>query len=103
MRKYLYKYSINDRGTFNKRLSTTELQNNLTKDLDFNQKFVIANHPKLQSTSSRNVKDYIYFHLKISNFKKMGWGFKELEILFNEFLKYKKNVIFTILEFTDIL
>ena len=95
LRKYLYKYSINDRETLNKRLSTTELQNDLTKDLDFNQKFVIANHPKLQSISSKNVKDYIYFHLKISNFKKMSWGFKELEILFNEFLKYKKNVIFT--------
>ncbi len=95
LRKYLYKYEINDRGTLNKRLSTTELQNDLTKDLNFNQKFVVANYPKFHSICSRIIENYIYFHLKISNFKKMGWGFKELEILFNEFLKYKKNVIFT--------
>ncbi len=38
LRKYLYKYSINDRGTHYKRKSTMELQNDLTKDLNFKKK-----------------------------------------------------------------
>ena len=34
-------------------------------------------------------------NIKLSNLKKRGWGYKELKILFGEFLKYKNNVIFT--------
>ena len=33
--------------------------------------------------------------MKISNFKKLGWGFSELKMIFDEFLKYKKKIIFT--------
>ena len=31
----------------------------------------------------------------MENFKKLGWGINELNIMLNEFLKYKDNVIFT--------
>lgn len=95
LRKYLYQYCINDRGSYKKRLSTMDLQNSLTKDLNFNENFKIPDLPKFKSSASTNIVNYIYFHLKIDNFKKMGWGFKELKMLFDEFLKYRKNVIFT--------
>ena len=42
-----------------------------------------------------NLKNYIYFHLKLENFKKLGWGYDELKKLLNEFLNYSDNVILT--------
>ncbi|MDC3088032.1 hypothetical protein OA339_02745, partial [Candidatus Pelagibacter sp.] len=45
LRKFLYQYSINDRETLNKRKSTTDLQCDLTNDLNFNEKFTINNIP----------------------------------------------------------
>ena len=95
LRKFLYQYSINDRGTLNKRKSTTDLQCDLTNDLNFNEKFTINDIPDFKHNKLDNIKSYIYFHLKLSNLKKLGWGYKELKILFDEFLKYKNNVIFT--------
>ena len=38
---FLYKFVINDRGTVNKRKSTMDLQNELTKDNQYNQKYNI--------------------------------------------------------------
>ena len=68
LRKYLYKYSINDRGTHYKRKSTMELQNDLTKDLNFKSNYTL---PNLPITIILNLKNYIYFHLKLENFKKL--------------------------------
>jgi hypothetical protein len=97
-RKFLYYYQINDRETFNKRKSTMELQRNLTKDLNYNEKFTLKNLPKFNLRNLKKIEiidNYIYFHLKISNFKKLGWGYNELKMIFNEFLKFNKNIIFT--------
>ncbi len=93
LRKYLYKYSINDRGTHYKRKSTMELQNDLTKDLNFKSDYTLPNLPSYNN--SLNLKNYIYFHLKLENFKKLGWGYDELKKLLNEFLNYSDNVILT--------
>ena len=95
LRKFLYQYSVNDRETINKRKSTTDLQNDLTNDLNFNEKFILNNIPEFKHNKLKYIKNYIYFHLKLSNLKKLGWGYAELKILFDEFLKYRNNVIFT--------
>jgi len=97
-RKFLYCYEVNDRETLNKRKSTMELQKDLTKDLNYNEKFTLKNLPKFNLQNLKKIEiieNYIYFHLKISNFKKLGWGYYELKILFDEFLKFNKNIIFT--------
>ena len=39
--------------------------------------------------------DIILIENKLSNFKKLGWGYKELKIILDEFLKYTDKVIFT--------
>ena len=95
LRKYLYKYVINERDTINKRKSTMEIQVDLTKDLNFNQNYKINLVPEFNNDEYKKISNYIYFHLKFENFKKLGWGIKELNILFDEFLKYKKKIIFT--------
>lgn len=95
LRKYLHKYVINERDKISKRKSTMEIQKELTKDLNFDEKYKINLQTDFKYKEFVNMKDYIYFHLKISIFKKLGWGTKELKIIFEEFLKYKKNIIFT--------
>ena len=95
LRKFLYKFVINDRGSINKRKSTMDLQNELTKDNQYNQKYNIKTSLAIKYHDDLSIKNYIYFHLKLSNFKKLGWGYKELKIILNEFLKYTEKVIFT--------
>jgi len=60
-----------------------------------NEKHLLKIKDEMENVRELYIKGYIYFHLKLSNFKKLGWGFNELKILLNEFLKYKKYVIFT--------
>lgn len=95
LRKYLHKYTINERDKINFRKSTMKLQIELTKDLNFNEKYKINFIPEAIYKKKIDIKDYIYFHLKLLNFKKLGWGINELKIIFEEFLKYRNNVIFT--------
>jgi hypothetical protein len=72
-----------------------QTQVDLTKDLNFNQNYKINLIPDFKINEYSKINNYIYFHLKLQNFKKLGWGIKELNIIFEEFLKYKKKVIFT--------
>ena len=95
LRKYLYSYVINERDKITKRKSTMEIQVDLTKDLNFNKNYKINLIPDFKIDEYCKINNYIYFHLKLQNFKKLGWGTKELNIIFEEFLKYKKKVIFT--------
>jgi len=95
LRKYLHMYTVNERDKINFRKSTMELQIDLTKDLGFNEKYRINFIPEAIFKKNIDIKNYIYFHLKLLNFKKLGWGMDELEKIFDEFLKHKKNVIFT--------
>ena len=93
-RKYLYKSVINDRGAIYKRPSTTALQNKLIGNL-YKKKYQINFDYKNINENLSNLKNYIYFHLKQQRFDKLGWSTNELNSLFGEFLKYKKQVIFT--------
>ena len=95
IRKYLYFFVINERDKIKKRLSTSELQVTLTKDLNFKQKYKLNLSEDTKINQDHKIVNYIYFHLKFSNFEKLGWGLTELDLILNEFLKYKQNVIFT--------
>ena len=95
LRKYLYRYVINERDSINKRKSTMQIQVNLTKDLNFNEKYQIKSVPNFRNDYYNKINNYIYFHLKFDNFKKLGWGINELFKIFDEFLNYKEKVIFT--------
>ena len=95
LRKHLYNYVINERDKITKRKSTMQIQVDLTKDLNFNQNYKINLIPDFKIDEYSKINNYIYFHLKLQTFRKLGWGTKELNIIFEEFLKYKKKVIFT--------
>ncbi len=95
LRKYLHAYTINERDKLNFRKSTMKLQIELTEDLNFNEKYKINFIPESTFKKDIDIKNYIYFHLKLLNFKKLGWGMDELKKIFEEFLKYNKHVIFT--------
>ncbi len=95
LRKFLYKFVINDRGISTKRISTMELQKKLTNNLKFSTEYSIENIPEFSFQNLEKLNNYIYFHLKISLFKKLGWGRKELRLLFKELLKYSDNIVFT--------
>ena len=95
LRKYLHKYVVNDRSSIKKRQSTMKIQVNLTADLNFSKKYEINSVPKYTNNSFNKINNYIYFHLKLENFRKLGWGLNDLKMIFNEFLKYNKKVVFT--------
>ena len=95
LRKFLFKYVINDRATKSKRFSTMQIQRNLTKENGDNHNFNLKKMPNFKKRELINIDDYIYFHLKKSNFDKLGWGENELMMIFEEFLKYNKNIVFT--------
>ena len=95
LRKHLYKFVINNRATKLKRQSTIELQKELTSDLYYKHKFLLNYIPKFSFKDLKKPDRYIYFHLKNSLFKKLGWGRNELRLIFKEILKYTDNIVFT--------
>ena len=70
------------------------MQNKLIGNL-YKKKYQINFDYKNINENLSNLKNYIYFHLKQQRFDKLGWSTNELNSLFGEFLKYKKQVIFT--------
>ena len=94
LRKFLFKYEINDREKIFRRDSTKEIQDRLTNSK--NEKFIFnVNIKKSTILSSYLPNDYIYFHFKKKIFQELNWEFNELEKLFNEFSKYSSMVVFT--------
>ena len=96
LRKYLFKYVINNRGATYKRSHTTELQVDLTKE----------NVPKINNNIQIKFKysdilkenlpaNYVYFHLKKNITDKLNWNIDDLSKLFNFLLDKYENVIFT--------
>ena len=72
LRRFLFKFVINDRAAQFKRLSTEKIQSKLTSDSNvFNNKFII-NIKKylLKKTLPDN---YIYFHAKRKILNELGW------------------------------
>ena len=95
LRKFLYKYVINDRSVQFKRISTSKLQVELTNNVNSKK-----NQKKINADISEKLKRYLpnnytYFHVKRKILNELGWGIKELKILFNEFLKYSDHVVIT--------
>ena len=96
LRKYLFKYVINDRGATYKRVHTTELQADLTKQDITNNKYNIEIKLKNSKLLNENLPDnYVYFHLKKNITDKLNWNIDDLFKLFNFLLKKYENVIFT--------
>ena len=97
LRKYLFKYVINNRSAIFKRDSTEMIQYELTKN---------NNQSNLESKININVEvsdilkkylpnDYFYFHLKKQRLDELEWGIEEIKLLLNEILKYSPNVVIT--------
>ncbi len=96
LRKYLFRYVINDRGATYKRVHTTELQDDLTKENISNTKNNIEVKLNNSNILNENLPDnYIYFHLKKSITDKLNWNIDDLIKLFNFLLKKYEHVIFT--------
>jgi len=94
LRKFLYKYEINDRSAIFKRDSASSLQNKLTSVSSANKEIKIT--PKISENLKKYLpKEYFYFHLRKKRLDELGWGISELTLIFNEFLKYSKNVVLT--------
>ena len=87
LRKFLYKYVINNRGAIHKRDSTAKIQSELTKiskiyelgHFNFKNKNLFLN--------DFFIKNYAYFHIKSQIIKKLGWSDEDLLKLFNAILK----------------
>ncbi len=95
LRKFLHKLVINDRSALFKRKSTSTIQNELTMN-------ETIKHRKIQIKSGLSIylkdhlpNNYAYFHVKKKILIELGWGIDDLKLLFNEFLKYFENVVFT--------
>ena len=95
LRKFLYKFVINDRAAQFKRLSTEKIQTKLTSDGNaVNNEFRI--NIKKSDLLKKNLPDnYIYFHAKRKILNELGWGINELKILFEEILKYTNYLVLT--------
>jgi len=97
LRKYLFKYVINNRSAMFKRDSTELIQHDLTKDINhINLQLKINITVELSDVLKKYLpKDYFYFHLKKQRLDELGWGINEVKLLLNEILKYSPNVVIT--------
>ena len=96
LRKFLFKYKINDREKIFKRDSIYSIQEKLTSvnNINFNFEFAV-NVKKKDDLIKYLPKKYIYFQYKKKICDPLGWKLKELQILFSEFCNYYENVVFT--------
>ncbi len=96
LRKYLFKYVINDREAIYKRDHTTKLQEDLTKERDnkssSNNNFKLSVSDFLQINLPNN---FVYFHLKMNITERLNWNIDDLSKLFNFFLKHYDYVVFS--------
>ena len=96
LRKFLFKYKINDREKIFKRDSIKLIQDKLTSvdNINFDYELTI-NVKKKDDLIKYLPKKYIYFQYKKKICDALGWKLKELQILFSEFCNYYENVVFT--------
>jgi hypothetical protein len=95
LRKFLYKYEINDRSIKYKRISTENIQKKLTCE-ETNSIYQVSEDLNVSSFLKENLpKNYVYFHLKKKTIDKLDWSADDLNYLFNHLLKYYDNVVFT--------
>jgi len=94
LRKFLYKYVVNDRSATYKRDHTSEIQHKLTfNNNPIIKKQILVNPSKF--LKSHLPKNYIFFHLKKNVTEKLSWDISALKLLFNELLKHYEYVVFT--------
>ena len=97
LRKFLYKYVINDRSAIFKRKSTKELQIELTEGAvsnNYEYKFNL-NLNKSDILKKYLPDNYVYFHVKKKVIDQLEWGINDLKLLFDELLKYYEYVVLT--------
>ena len=95
LRKFLFRYEINDREAAFKRNSTNLLQQKLTSENTFQDIKFNTNSGISDKLLKYLPKNYIYFHLKKKIFDELGWGLAELKDLFKKFNNYYPNIVFT--------
>jgi hypothetical protein len=97
LRKYLFKYVINDRSAIFKRDSTEMIQYELTKNINqLNLESKININVEVSDVLKKYLpKDYCYFHLKKQRLDALGWGISEIKLLLDELLKYSPNIVIT--------
>ncbi len=95
LRKYLFKYEINDRSAIFKRESIENLQIKLTNRTVQNSKNIIINIKVNDNLRKYLPKKYIYFHVRNQRINELGWGNNDLEKLFNEFLNHCDSLVIT--------
>ena len=96
LRKFLYKYEINDRGKIFKRKSIKSIQSELTSENNKEHYYKLdLDLEKSEVLKKYLPNNYIFFHFKKKMFDKLDWEFKDLELLFKEFEKYSDNIILT--------
>ena len=96
LRKYLFKYVINDRETTLKRDSIIKLQINLTNENNVFVEQILKFKPFISEKIKLKIKEkYFFFHLKKKILDELGWGIDDLKLLFNKFLEYTEYVYIT--------
>ena len=97
LRKYLFKYVINNRAAIYRRVSTEMIQYELTKNINqLSQESKININVEVSDVLKKYLpKEYFYFHLKKQRLDELGWGIDEIKLLLNELLKYSPNVVIT--------
>jgi len=95
LRKFLFKFLINDRETFNRRKSIQLLQYELTNEgLDSKQNIDFKLHvPKSDNLKKYLPNNYLLVHFKKRVAAKLGWGINELNSIFNQLKKYDSNIV----------
>ena len=95
LRKFLYKFVINNRETIGKRKSIQLLQFELTNkdkqslvNLDFK-----LDIPKSDKLNKYLPKNYLLIHYKKKVSDKLRWGVKELDLILDELKKYNLNIV----------
>ena len=97
LRKFLFKYEINERQNVFKRESTRIIQNKLTAT----NSIIVPEkkYSKLLKKSDKLIKylpnNYVYFHYKKERFDSLNWKLNEFKLLLDEFIKHYKNIVFT--------
>ena len=95
LRKFLYKFLINDRETLKRRKSIRLLQFELAnKDLEIKKNIDFQLHiPKSDNLKKYLPNNYLLVHFKKKVAHRLGWGINELDLILNELKKYNPNIV----------
>jgi len=98
LRRFLYKYIINDRETLKKRPSISSLIFELCNSNNSNSLNTIEkeyDHVPISETLKKYLpkQDYALIHFKSRSFKKLNWGLDSLDTLISEINKYYANIV----------